>query len=68
MVTDFSVSLDEAKQKSCPMTFSIPNAAFTCIGKNCMAWRFVEKPVPDPKGSGGYVLSVDTHGYCGMAS
>lgn len=60
---------DDLYSKLCPMMIGKPMAtnggSNSCIGRSCMAWRFVETHVKDARGD--LVPSGDTHGYCGMA-
>lgn len=68
MPLKFCVSEEEAKFKTCPLSF--PTVAdsigpFSCVGASCMAWRYVWTTIDDGKGE--LVASGDTHGYCGLA-
>lgn len=38
-----------------------------CIGRRCMAWRWVRTHINDPAGGPDLVESRDTYGYCGLA-
>ncbi len=53
------VTEEEARNKSCPLTFAQNGGPFGCIGSTCMLWRFKNLGV-----SGEYLHPV---GYCGPA-
>lgn len=53
----------------CPMmigsAMSANGGSNSCIGRRCMAWRFVDTHVANEDGE--LIPSGDTHGFCGMA-
>lgn len=53
----------------CPMMIGTPlscnGGSNSCIGRRCMAWRFIETHIANEDGE--LIPSSDTHGYCGMA-
>lgn len=58
----------EAKQKICPVSMNTEGGEF-CIGRICMAWRWVETHIHSDPGnpSSDLVPNGETYGYCGMA-
>lgn len=65
----------DACLKDCPQKMMAPEVYNrTCIGAECMAWRwavednpsFNNSKFPDPKDNAPFIRSK-THGYCGLA-
>lgn len=79
MSFQFCISEEQAKTKTCPRSIGVQpcyspfdgqgirdGGPWSCVGSDCMAWRWVETNVNDGKG-GPMHPSGDTHGYCGLA-
>jgi len=63
------VTPEEAEKMGCCMSMNRPEFAASCIGRTCMAWRWVNlikevKDIDDCVIREG--LFSTTHGYCGM--
>lgn len=58
-------------QTICPLTIGrafSPGGAGSCIGGQCMAWRYARTHIKNPDAPDGDLIpSGDTHGYCGLA-
>lgn len=64
------ITPEEAEEKTCP--YDAKNWG-TCMGSQCMAWRWASSFVKDKDGQigdlngNGYVqVFSETHGYCGV--
>ena len=62
---------EEALDKWCPFARSETRSApaipdVTCLGSDCMAWRWVRTHVKNEAGD-DTVATTDQYGYCGLA-
>lgn len=53
------VTEEEARNKSCPLTFAQNGGPFGCVGSSCMHWRF--------KNYGTTGDRIESTGFCGPA-
>lgn len=63
---------EEAKHRTCPLTFKVESGPWPCVGSGCMAWRKHDQIGLTPEGKkvdrdvDGRTRWVD-RGYCGLA-
>ena len=65
--TPHYVTPEEAREVGCPLSMAgNPHIAHkSCLGPNCMAWRWAQM-LGWQEGSDELVTYSTTHGYCGM--
>ena len=60
------VTPEEAEKMGCCMSMNRPEFAASCIGKTCMAWRWITTFEYDENNFKLEEKFSTTHGYCGM--